>query len=679
MATIDTVCTYCGVGCEITANIENGLITKVFAKKESEVSQGKLCIKGSYGWEYLFHPNRLQNALVKKEFVKKNSSLFENLKEFDKEHYSLSYENAYRAIALKLQEILKTSSPSSIASIGGARTSCESAYIFQKFTREVLGSPNVDNCARVCHSPSLKGMRATIGEGAATNPFSDISKAQNLLVIGSDMLSAHPIVGNKVLKALKKEVSLHTIDVRETQLSRYSCNHLTIPFESNLLILNMMARVILENGWENKEFIAKRTQGFQEFKEKILNDPLTKPSLFKKITGYEELEEKIEKVAYALSHKKSLILWGLGVTEHLDGSYAVMALVNLALLTGNVGKRGAGLIPLRGQNNVQGACDMGMLPYYLPDYKTPKTQGLMTPDIVEAILNNKVKAVLNMGEDLAHIHPNQTKIHQALRKLELLVVNEIFPNEITKYAHFILGVKSGYEKEGVFINAERRLHLSQPLINSSLPDDWEVWVGISKFFKNSLHFSSSKEVWEEVREVAKERFEGASYDKLKKNQLRGLQWPIKEKDTPILHQVRFNTPNGLGKFIYHPYHLRGMVKELLEKQKRKFYLTTGRTLAHYNNSAQTQRCNKLQNRYQEDILLVSEADREFFKKEKVKLKSKYGESGFLRVKFTNRLKPKTLYTTFHFAKSKVNFLFGDESDNFVKTAKFKSVEVEIIQ
>ncbi|WP_281951511.1 molybdopterin oxidoreductase family protein [Nitrosophilus kaiyonis] len=681
MKIIDSVCTYCGVGCDIAAVVENEKITKIFAKSDGVVSRGKLCIKGKYGYEYLYSENRLKNALIKKSFFQKNPKLYDEFKEklenFDVDHYKLDYDLAYRLVAKKLKEI-KSFDPESFAAIGGARTNCESGYIFQKFAREIIGSPHVDNCARVCHSPSLKGMRATIGEGAATNPFDDIYECENIVVIGSNTTEAHPIVANRILEVVKKGVNLSVIDVREIALSKFAQNHLTIPYESNLLILNMIARVILENGWENKDFIEKRTKNFKEYKENILNDKFADPDFFSHIRGYEELPQKIKKLAYDISHKKTLILWGLGVTEHIDGSYAVMAITHLALLTGNIGKVGAGLMPLRGQNNVQGTCDMGMLPYYLPDYKKPKKIGLMTPDIIEAIMVGKIKAIFNMGEDLAHIHPNQNKIHKALKKLDFLVVNEIFPNEITKYADVIFGVKSAYEKVGVYVNAERRLHLSTPLIKSNLPDDWEVIANISKYLGSDLRYKSSKEIWDEVREVAKERFSGATYEKLQKDPLKGLQWPVFEKDTPILHEKEFRTEDGFGYFRYKQYELRGMVKELINKKDPHFYLTTGRIITHYNNSAQTKECETLYKRHKEDILLVSIKDKAFFEnKEKVILTSKYGRSKPLKIKFSKSLKRGTMYVSFHHSKSHINYLFGDESDEFVKTARFKSVKVKV--
>jgi len=373
-----------------------------------------------------------------------------------------------------------------------------------------------------------------------------------------------------------------------------------------------------------------------------------------------------------------MIFWGLGVTEHLDGSYAVMAITHLALMTGNIGKSGAGLMPLRGQNNVQGACDMGMLPYYEPDYQDAKEVGLMTPQLIDGMIDGDIKALLNMGEDIAHIHPNLNKIDKALQNLELIMVQELFMSEIAKKADIVIGVKSAYEKTGVYVNAMRRLHLSQPLVKSDLPDDWEVLQLINNKMGGNYNYTNSNDVWDEVREVAHRRFSGASYMRLQRHRKRGLQWPIYTEDTPRLHQLDFRTEDGLGEFHYHQYKLRGMVKEILENQLTNYYLTTGRTIAHYNNAMQTKQSQSLVDRYSEDLLLVCEDDAKEFTSQRVILKTIHGQTTPLRVKFTDKIKPKTLFCTFHYANSKINYLFGDESDELIKTASFKSVKVEII-
>lgn len=686
--TVESVCTYCGVGCEISAQIENGKIKKILPNKNGKAGGGNICIKGKYGWEFLNSAKRLGEVKIKKDFFIKNFHLFPKeikqeigVPEFVDGYYYPQLELSYKIAAWKFSQIKDDFTGFAHASIGGARTSCESGFIFQKFTREVLGSPNIDNCARVCHAPSLKGMRLTIGEGAATNPYDDIKEAGFLLVVGSNTTEAHPMIATRILEAKKRGAKIAVIDVRKIKLCDFADLNAIIPFETNLLVLNMISYVIITEELYDKNFIKNRTEWFEEYKNEILNDPFANPDFFLGVKGYEELPKIISQIARAYASNKSMIVWGLGVTEHIDGSYAVCAICNLALLSGNIGKMGAGLMPLRGQNNVQGACDMGCLPYYLPDYDHPQVEGLKTPDVIKKIQSQEIKSLYVMGEDIAHIHANQNKIHSALENLEFLVVNELFDNEITKFADIVFGVKSGYEKTGVYVNAERRLHLSSPLQESSLPDDWEVISKIAKYMGANFEYQTSENIWNEVMASAKKRFAGASYERLIQSGTQGLQWPVSLEgmQTPVLHAKTFRTKDGFGQFRYKKWQKRGMIIELINniKNKSSFYLTTGRALHHYNNGAQTKECSKLIDKIDEDILLVNQEDFENFKEERIGLISAAGESGKLKFKVHSGIKKGTMFATFHFASSKINFLFGDEADELTKTAAFKSVKVEI--
>jgi len=683
---IESVCTYCGVGCDITGVVEDNKIVKIYAQKDGVVSQGKLCIKGKYGYDFVEAEDRVREPLIRKTFLDKNPHIKKvvnsKLKAFDDTFFTCDLDSATTIASMKLSEIKSEFGGESFCAIGGARTNCESAYTFQKFCRESMDSPHVDNCARVCHSPSLKGMRVTIGEGAATNPYNDIYKSEFIIVIGSNTMEAHPIVANRIIDMAKKENNLVVIDVRETKLAKLAKHNCIIPYEANLLILNMMAYVIINEELYDESFIDNRTKGFDEFREQILNDPYANPKFFEDIEGYEYLAKMIPNIAREYAVKKSMIFWGLGVTEHLDGSYAVMAMTHLAIMTGNIGKTGAGLMPLRGQNNVQGACDMGCLPYFAPDYQQPKVEGLMTPQLIDAMIDGKIKALLNMGEDISHIHPNINKTDKALDKLEFIMVQELFMTDIAKRADIIIGVKSAYEKTGVYINAMRRLHLSQPLVESDLPDDWEVLQMIDNKMGGEFNYPNSEAVWEEVTQVAPQRFSGAKYYRLERHRKRGMQWPIYHEDTPVLHLLDFRTDDGLGKFVYKQYEPRGMVQEILNKSFYTdgldgFYLTTGRTLAHYNNSAQTKRSKKLLTKYDEDIILASIEDEGKFG-DRVKLQTQYGETATLSVKYSNKIRPRTLFATFHHSKSKINAIFGDECDELIMTARFKSLRVRVI-
>ena len=501
-----------------------------------------------------------------------------------------------------------------------------------------------------------------------------------MIVLGSNTTEAHPIVANRMIKASQKGVGIATFDVREIKLHKFSKYKAVLPHESNLLVLNMIAYVIMNEELYAQEFINNRTKNFEHFKENILNDPYANPKFFRDVEGYEYLADMLPQIAREYATKKSLILWGLGITEHTDGSYAVMAMVHLALMTGNIGKNRAGLMPLRGQTNVQGVCDMGMLPYYAPDYTTPKEVGLMTPQLVDGMLEGTIKGVLNIGEDLTHIHPNLNKLMKAFENLELIFVQELFMTDIAQRADIVVGVKSIYEKTGTYINAMRRVHLSTPLVESDLPDDWEVIKLLDEKMGGTPRYETVEDVWDDVCVTAPNRFAGAKYSVLRKNAKKGMQWPITDdgQDTPVLHREDFRTKDGLGAFRYHGYKLCGMVEEILNNKLKGYHLTTGRTMAHYNNSAQTKYSEKLMKKHTEDTLLVHKDDTADFTTAQVILKTEYGETNPLTVKFTDKVRPKTLYTTFHHADSKLNHIFGDKSDELIMTAAFKSLQVDIV-
>ncbi|MEA1914888.1 MAG: molybdopterin-dependent oxidoreductase [Campylobacterota bacterium] len=684
---IASVCTYCGVGCDITAQVKDNKIQKIYAQSDGYVSRGKLCIKGKLGYDFVDSPDRVRDVRIKKSFIAKNfedmpqelKARSQTLKSIDDTWYSAHYEFATSLGAWKLSQSSKQHGRHSFHAMGGARTSCESAYSLQKFARVTMDSPNIDNCARVCHAPSLSGMKPTIGEGAATNPFDDIFETEFMIVIGSNTTEAHPIVANRMIEAVRaKTAELAVFDVRKIQLNKYAAYEAIIPYEANLLVLNMMAYVILSEGLEDKEFIKNRTNDFEQYKQKILNDKYANPEYFRTLKGYEDLAHMIPQIARKYATSKSMLFWGLGISEHIDGSSAVMALVHLSLMTGNIGKTGAGLMPLRGQNNVQGACDVGCLPYYNPDYQTPKEVGLMTPQAIDAMLDGKIKSLYVMGEDFTHIHTNQNKVHKAIANLDVIIVQDLFMSDIAQKADIVFGVKSAYEKTGVYINAMRRLHLSQPLVENDLPDDWQVLTAIENKIKGEFLYETSEDVWNDIRVDAPNRFSGASYQKLIKNRSRGLQWPVGRTDTPTLHLEDFRTPDGRGNFIYNGYKLRGQIEQVVnEERKNTYYLTTGRGIVHYNNAAQTNKTEGLFSRHSEDILQVSIEDKDKFTTSKVVLKSPYGQTAPLNIKFVKTLKTGTLYTTFHHEKSKINYVFGDEADERVLTARFKSVEVEV--
>jgi len=313
---INSVCTYCGVGCDIAANVKDNKIQSIFAHPDGVVSEGKLCVKGKYGFDFVDAPDRLRMPRIKKSFLAKNPAIYEaialHVKALDETWYETTLDAATTAAAMKLAEIQKQYGEKSICAIGGARTSCESSYLLQKFMRHTLHSPHVDNCARICHSPSLKGMRTTIGEGAATNPYNDIYQTEFMIVIGSNTTEAHPIIANRIVDMATKHDNLAVFDVREITLHRLAKYKGIIPHESNLLILNMLAYVIITEELYNEHFLKDRTLGFEAFKTMILNDPFANPNYFENIEGYAYLSKLIPKVAREYALKKSMIFWGAG-------------------------------------------------------------------------------------------------------------------------------------------------------------------------------------------------------------------------------------------------------------------------------------------------------------------------------------------------------------------------------
>ncbi|NPA11353.1 MAG: molybdopterin-dependent oxidoreductase [Epsilonproteobacteria bacterium] len=672
-----SVCTYCGVGCEIEATVSNGKIEKISPVKDGVSSGGELCIKGRYGYEFL--NNRLKEHLISYEFIEKNAPnlpfdlqvRIANLIEWDERFYKAPYSLAVDLCAWKLKEIISKTTPKSVAFIGGARTSVESAWLFQHVAREVIKTPHIDNCARICHSPSLSGLKMSIGEGASSVDFDSIYDADTIFVIGSNTTQAHPMVANRIIKAKKNGARLVVVDVREIALMKFADIAVVLPFESNLLFLNAIAKELIENNLYNKEFVEKRCVKFEEYKQTLLNDKYSK-DFFEKLSGFEKIKVQIEKIARLLC-QKTVFIWGLGVTEHIDGTESVNAISNLAMLCGSFTK-GGGVLPLRGQNNVQGACDVGCLPYFLPDYVRPSEDkiGLMSPDMFEEMIKGDIKALVNMGEDLIHVHPNLNKVNDAINSLEFLASLEVIRSKITDKADIVFATKSAYEKEGVYVNAERRLHLSEPIIPSSLPDDWQVLSDIAKRFGVRFDFECCEDVFNACKKEVK-RFSGATYEKLKQTP---LQWGSDGVGAKILHTQKFSTPDGKGHFHYHKYHIRGEVQDIVDGVNR-WYLNTGRALAQYNNASQTKHSQKLTSKYKDDVLLVNPAHKNELG-ECVILSSKYGKSGKLMVKYTQSVRKYTLFCTFHFAKNKINYLFGNESDHKVKTARFKALEVEVI-
>jgi formate dehydrogenase major subunit len=700
--TIDSVCTYCGVGCDIAAHVDTkeNKIKKIFAHPDGVVSQGKLCIKGKYGFDFVDDEARLRIPRIKKSFLEKNPDIKEavaaTLSDLDAIWYETTLDGATTACAMKLKEVQAKYGRKSVASIGGARTSCESSYLFQKFTRHTLNSPHVDNCARVCHSPSLRGMRETIGEGAATNPYNDIYNVDFMIVIGSNTTEAHPIIANRIIDVAREKDNLAVFDVREIKLHRFSKYQAIIPHEANLLVLNMLAYVIIDEELYDESFLADRTKGFVDFKEKIMNDPYANPDYFETIEGYEYLSKMIRKVAREYALKKSMIFWGLGITEHIDGSYAVMAITHLALMTGNVGRPGTGLMPLRGQNNVQGAADMGVQPhqgagyldvnnpeiqkYYAKKYgidKMPEQEGLKIPDMLNAAIDGKIKALYIMGEDTIMTDPNTNHSIKAFENLELIVVQELFMTATSEMADVILPASSYFEKNGTFTNGERRVQRVNKVIEpiGNTKPDGQIIIDIMHHLgynqPTGLKYDAEK-VIEEIADVIP-FMKGLTWEGLGTN---GLQWPIKEDgtDTKMLH-VNGEFKKGIGTF--HHFNFEETPEIVSHGKKYPFILTTGRELEHYNSGTMTRRTDN-QKIVEHDFLEVHPKDaikKGIKDQETVRIFSDRGSVN-ITIKYSKNVKRGVLRTTFHQPEVFINLITGSVGDKETLTPEYKVVAVD---
>ena len=669
---VRTTCSYCGVGCNLEASVKDGKVVSIDTPKETEVNAGHSCVKGRYAFGFYEHPDRLRNPLIKK------NGKFEKA----------SWNEAYDFIKNKLEKIKKESGPDSIAGISSARCTNEENYIFQKMIRAVIGTNNIDCCARICHSPTAWGMQQTFGTGAATNSTEDIYHADLFLVIGANPTNAHPVTGAKIKQQAMKGKKLIVLDPIETELAKLADYHIRLRPGTNVAVLNMMLYFIVKSKLYKKDFIENRTEGFDKFFEHINSLDIDQLA---KVAGVDKQMVKEAAIAYATA-KNSMEFHGLGVTEHEQGSKTVMLIADLAMITGNIGRRGVGVNPLRGQNNVQGAADMGCQPhqgagyfelseqknqdFYSEKYGVvhPKKAGLKIPEIFDAAIKKEVKGLWIIGEDIVQTDPNSNHVIEAMKALDLLVVQEIFMSETAKYADVVLPGTTFLEKEGTFTNTERRVQrvnrAAEPL-SGTKPDGVIVTEMMQKLGFNQKIYDAD-EVLAEIADVVP-FFKGITRERL--GEL-GLQWPVKEDgtDTKILHEKEFKL--GKGRLKYFDW------KESSEIEKNKndypLILTTSRVLQHYNAATMTRRTNNI-DIVKEDILLVHPKDaknRELNTDDIARLYSGRGEVA-LKVEVTDTVKEGVVFTTFHFPEHMVNMVTGHGKDEETKCAEYKVSSVEI--
>ena len=668
-----TTCPYCGVGCEMRVGTRENRIVTIRPLRYAPVNAGHLCVKGRYAFDFVSATDRITEPLIRTNDGWR----------------TISWDEAISFTAQQLRRILNESGPNCIGVLGSARGTNEENYLAQKFARVVLGTNNVDCCARVCHTPTAAAMKLMLGTGAATNSYNDIEKAQRIMVVGANATESHPIIGARIKQAVLKGAKLIVIDPRQIELAEYATIHLQPKPGTNIPLLNALAYTIVDEKLFDRQFIEKRVVELDEFSNFIKQ---FSPERAEEICGVSAEFIRDAARLYATA-KPSMCFHGLGVTEHTQGTEGVMCLVNLALLTGNIGRPGSGINPLRGQNNVQGAshmgCDPGILTggVSLNDGRTlfentwrqpvPSGPGMNLLEMMDAAEQGKLKALWAIGYDIALTNANATATERALSSLDFLIVQDLFLNETARrFGSVFLPAASSFEKDGTFMNAERRIQRVRKAIETAgeSKPDWEIICAVAKAMGKDEFFSynSVQDVWDEVRSVWPAG-SGISYQRLDHG---GLQWPCPGADhagTEVMHSDSFpvGTKAALRRIPYRP------TEETVSKEF-PFLLMTGRTLHHFNAGTMTMRTLNEELR-PTDLLDISVEDAEQLKLhngQQVQVCSRYGKAR-LPIRIIPTVQQGELFATFHTAKVFLNRVTSPHRDRYVKSPEYKVTAVRI--
>ncbi|RME63714.1 MAG: formate dehydrogenase subunit alpha [Nitrospirae bacterium] len=673
MQKVQTICPYCGCGCGVYLHIDGGRVVGTSPVLNHPVNEGSLCVKGYNCHEFIHHPDRLKTPLIK-----------------DKDTFrETTWEEALTTAASKLQEIIGKYGPEAIGVLGSAKCTNEENYLLMKFTRAVLKTNNIDHCARLCHSSTVGGLAAAFGSGAMTNSIPEIKDARVLFVIGSNTTESHPMVAKHMIEALDRGAILIVADPRKTQIARLSSIHLQHRPGSDVALLMGIMNVILTEKLIDREFVKRRTENFDAFEESLREFPLP---VVESLTGVPAKD--IQRVAriYA-SEKRSMLFYTMGITQHITGVDNVKALANLVMLTGHIGLPSSGLNPLRGQNNVQGACDMGVLPNVYTGYQKvtdprarkkfsrawrctlPEKPGLTVVEMTEAALEGKLKAMIIMGENPLISDPDLCTVREAFERLEFLVVIDIFPNETTSLAHVLLPGASFAEKNGTFTNTERRVQLTQKAVKppgKAMPE-WQIISQLSSLMGYPMSYRETYEIMEEIA-LLSPSYGGILHHRLKEGH--GLQWPCPNKNhpgTPYLHRKKF--ARGLGTFMTITYRPPAELPD----DEYPFILTTGRTGFHYHTGTLCRRTFVLEREEPEPFVEVNPEDAEKLNVrdgEPVKVSSRRGEIT-IKVRITNRVPQGTLFIPFHFREAAANILTNPALDPSAKIPEYKVCAVKV--
>ncbi|HEX4971604.1 MAG TPA: formate dehydrogenase subunit alpha [Steroidobacteraceae bacterium] len=680
---VTTTCAYCGVGCSFKAEMKGETVVRMAPDRDGKANHGHACVKGRFAYGYATHEDRVRTPLVR-------AKITDPWRE-------VSWDEALQYAASEFKRLQANYGRDSVGGITSSRCTNEEAYLVQKLVRAAFGNNNVDTCARVCHSPTGYGLKHTLGESAGTQAFTSLAKTDVVLLIGANPTEGHPVFASQLKQRLRQGAHLIVADPRSIAIVRaphvQADYHLQLRPGTNVALMNAMSHVVVTEGLTRESYIAERCEqpSYQKWKAFVAH-PDRSPEATADATGVPAEQVRAAARLYAKAGNAA-IYYGLGVTEHSQGTTMVMCIANLAMATGNLGREGVGVNPLRGQNNVQGSCDMGSFPHELSGYRHISDRatralfesvwgvalepepGLRIPNMFEAALDGTFKGLYVQGEDMAQSDPNTQHVTAALSAMECIVVQDLFLNETAKYAHVFLPGSSFLEKDGTFTNAERRISrvrkVMQPLAGL---EDWQVTVRLSNALGYPMHYSHPSEIMDEIAALTP-TFHGVSYDKI--DRLGSIQWPCNERapdGTPTMHIGEF--VRGKGKFFVTEY------VPTTERTTSRYplLLTTGRVLSQYNVGAQTRRTKNVV-WHDEDRLEIHPHDAEtrgVGTGDWVGVASRAGDT-VMRALVTDRVQPGVVYTTFHFPESGANVVTTENSDWATNCPEYKVTAVQVIK
>ncbi|MBM4238067.1 MAG: formate dehydrogenase subunit alpha [Gammaproteobacteria bacterium] len=676
-----TTCAYCGVGCSFKAQVRGNEVVRMVPYDDGKANRGHSCVKGRFAWGYATHPDRVTTPLVRERITDP--------------WREASWDEAVARIASEFRRIQTKYGQNAIGAVTSSRCTNEETFLVQKMVRAVFGNNNVDTCARVCHSPTGYGLKQTFGTSAGTQDFDSVMQADVIMVIGANPTDGHPVFASRMKRRLRQGAKLIVVDPRRIDLVRTphieASQHLQLRPGTNVAIVNALAHVIVTEGLVNEAFVRERCD-LAEFSSwaNFVAEPRNSPEESESITGVPAETVRAAARLYATGGNGA-IYYGLGVTEHSQGTTMVMGIANLAMATANIGRPGVGVNPLRGQNNVQGSCDMGSFPHEFAGYRhvsddaarelfeniwgvpLQSEPGLRIPNMFDAAIDGSFKGLFIQGEDFAQSDPDIQHVAEGLSAMECVVVHDLFLNETAKYAHVFLPGASFLEKDGTFTNAERRISRVRKVMppRAGLAD-WQAVMAVCKALGHTMHYEHPSQIMDEIARTTPS-FAGVSYARL--DELGSIQWPCNDKapsGTPVMHASGF--VRGKGRF---------MITEYVPTDERSsarfpLLLTTGRILSQYNVGTQTRRTPNMQ-WHSGDLLEIHPHDAEqrgIRDGDLVRLMSRTGGTE-LRADITDRVAPGVVYTTFHHPDTHINVVTTDYSDWATNCPEYKVTAVQV--